>query len=320
MKGQEMKKLGFVAVGVLMVFILFTPFAMAKEYHFAVFLPTLDQPYFACHKYGYEDEAKKLGVKVTIYDAGGYPNVARQVQQIEDAIARKVNVIILIATSPTGTIAPVEEAVRAGIPVINNNVMCDSPKITARIRSDDIEVGKMAGEFLAKKLDQKGNIVMLPGKAGLSPIMLRAQGVKEVIKKYPRMKIVAEQWSEMTRAVGMNLIEDLLQRHGKDMHGIYAVGEHLAMGAAMALKAAKRPDVIVSGVDWSKDLETAIREGWVGATVTQTPIYIARLSMRYAKALSEGEMIPPMTFTPILQVTKDNLDKVDRGGFEIPSK
>ena len=308
-------------VGVfLMVPMLVMSPAVAKELHFAVCLPTLDQPHFVAQRWGYEDEAKKQGVKLTIYDAGGYANLNRQIQQIEDATAAKVDALILVSVSQTGTIPAVEDAVKAGIPVINVNVMCDSPKIIARVRSDDNEIGMTAGEFLAKKLNYKGNIVMLAGKAGASVAMLRAEGVKKAIAKYSNMKILSEQYSEMTRAEGMRIMEDMFQAHGKAINGVYAIGEHLGMGAAQSLDAAKRRDVIICAVDFSKDLEQALRDGRIAATVTQQTIMMGRLGVRLAKDAAEGKKVPPMTFAPIKLITSGDLDKLDRSGFQIPSK
>jgi ABC-type sugar transport system substrate-binding protein len=300
--------------------VLWVSSAWAKELHFAVCLPTLDQPHFVAQRWGYEDEAKKLGVKLTIYDAGGYANLNRQIQQIEDATAAKVDAIILVSVSQTGTIPAVEDAIKAGIPVINVNVMCDSPKIIARVRSDDNEIGMTAGEFLAKELNYKGNIVMLAGKAGASVVMMRAEGVKKTIVKYPGMKILAEQYSEMTRAEGMRIMEDMLQTHGRTINGVYAVGEHLGVGSAQALDAAKRRDVVICAVDFSKDLEQALRDGRIAATVTQQTIMMGRLGITLAKDVAEGKKVPPMTFSPIKLITSKDLDKIDRSGFQIPSK
>ena len=300
--------------------VLWISSAWAKELHFAVCLPTLDQPHFVAQRWGYEDEAKKLGVNLTIYDAGGYANLTRQIQQIEDATAAKVDAIILVSVSQTGTIPAVEDAIKAGIPVINVNVMCDSPKIIARVRSDDNEIGMTAGEFLAKRLNYKGNIVMLAGKAGTSVAMLRAEGVKKAIGKYADMKILAEQYSEMTRAEGMRIMEDMFQTYGKTIHGVYAIGEHLGMGAAQALDAARRRDVVICAIDFSKDLEQALRDGRIAATVTQQTITMGRLGVRLAKDVAEGKKVPPITFSPIKLITSEDLDKIDRSGFQIPSK
>ena len=290
----------------------------AKELRFAVCLPTLDQPHFVSMKYGFEDEARKLGIKLTVYDAGGYANVARQIQQIEDATAAKVDALIVVACSADGIVPPVEEAIKAGIPVLNVNQMVNTDKVLVKVRSDDVEIGRMAGKCLAEKLNGKGGVVMLAGRAGTSAIILRAQGVKEILGTYPQIKILAEQYSEMTRAIGMNLMEDFLQAHGSAITGVYAVGEHLGMGAAQALSAAKRKDVTVVAVDFSKDLEAALRDSRIAATVVQQPINMGRFGIRYAKDVIEGKKPPKMVYVPISLITAKEVDTVDRSGFQIP--
>jgi ABC-type sugar transport system substrate-binding protein len=283
-------------------------------------MPTLDQPHFVAMRYGFENEAHKLGIKLTVYDAGGYANVARQIQQIEDARAAKVDALIVVACSADGIVPVVEEVIKDGIPVINVNQMVNTEKVQARVRSDDVEIGRMAGRYLAEKLNGEGGVVMLPGRAGTSVIIMRAQGVKEVLGKYPKIKILAEQYTEMTRAIGMNLMEDFLQAHGNAIKGAYCVGEHLGMGAAQALAAAKRTDVIVAAVDFSKDLEAALRDGRISATVVQQPINMGRYGIRLGKDAVEGKSVPKMTYVPISLITGKEVDTVDRSGFQIPPK
>jgi len=304
----------------LIMLLSLTPPVLAKELHFAVCLPTLDIPHFIAQKYGYEDEAKKLGIKLTVYDAGGYVNLNRQIQQIEDATAAKVDAMILVSINPTGTIPVVEDAVKAGIPVINVNVMCDSPKIIARIRSDDHEIGRVAGEFLAKKLQNKGNLLLISGAAGSSVALMRVEGVKSVIKKYPAMKILSEQWLQATRADAMRVMEDMLQKYGDDIQGVFCNGEPLAMGVSLTLEAAKRRDVFIIGVDFTRDLERAIRDGKIAGTINQQTITMGRMGVRIAKDVVEGKKVPPITYTPITLLTADNLDTIDRSGFLIPAK
>ena len=317
MKTIKMKSILLLGIPLLVCAIL-TSSVLAKELRFAVCLPTLDQPHFVAMRYGFEDEAKKLGIKATVYDAGGYANVARQIQQIEDARAAKVDVLVVVACSADGIVPVVDEAIKDGIPVINVNQMVNTEKVSARVRSDDVEIGRMAGRHLAEKLNGEGGVVMLPGRAGTSAIIMRAQGVKEVLGKYPKIKILAEQYTEMTRAIGMNLMEDFLQAHGNAIKGAYCVGEHLGMGAAQALAAAKRKDVVVAAVDFSKDLEAALRDGRISATVVQQPINMGRFGIRLGKDAVEGKSVPKITYAPISLITGKEVDTVDRSGFQIP--
>ena len=113
--------------------------AVAQEKgEIAVMLPAAGDPYFKLKSFGYVDEGEKLGYDVTIYDAGGYGNLSRQVSQIEDVIQRGVDAIVLVPASSDGTVPVVEKAVENGIPVINDGIATNTPKVTgssAKIRT-----------------------------------------------------------------------------------------------------------------------------------------------------------------------------------------
>ena len=193
-----------------------------------------------------------------------------------------------------------------------------------RIANQAVSVSFAAVE-LAKKIlgELEDKRVLIVGAGEMSELAaqhLISQGVKEILGKYPNIKILAEQYSEMTRAIGMNLMEDMLQAHGDKIQGVYCVGEHLGMGSAQALAAAKRKDITVVAVDFSKDLEAALRDGRIAATVVQQPINMGRFGIRLGKDAVEGKSLPKMTYVPISLITGKEVDTVDRSGFQIPSK
>src|SRR5207253_4710171 len=119
--------------------------------------------------------------------------------------------IILAAISGPGTVSVVEQAVAAGIPVINVNVMTDSDKVVTRIRSDDDVIGRMQADFMGDRLKGGGNVVMLRGAPGTSWAEIRGNAFKTQLAKYPSMKILGEQYSQSTPADGLRLMEDFLQ-------------------------------------------------------------------------------------------------------------
>ena len=98
------------------------PAKPAKHYTIGVLLPQMSNPHFIGQAYGYIDEAEKLGVKVILYDAGGYQYIDKQLSQMEDLIASKVDAVDLVAINGAGTISSVDSAVARGIPVVNCNV------------------------------------------------------------------------------------------------------------------------------------------------------------------------------------------------------
>src|SRR5215216_930140 len=263
----------------------------SKSYRVGVLEPNMSIPHFVAQAYGFVDEADKLGLKVIMYDAGEHKNVAKQVSQMEDLIANKVD------------------------------VMSDHPKVLGRIRSDDYEQGRLQGEFMVKALNGAGNVVMMSGVSGNSAFINRAKGFQEYVAKHPGIKILSEQWTPNATDRGLKLMEDWSQTFPK-IDAVYSGADRLAIGAAQALLAqGKKPgQVVITTVDYNDDTERLVREGWISAATAQTPVLMGRWGIRVAVAALEKKPIPDKLFTPIYVVTKETADKVDISAVRQPKR
>jgi ABC-type sugar transport system substrate-binding protein len=294
------------------------PVKPSRSYTVGVVVPHLSNPHFVGQAYGYIDEAAALGAKVTLLEAGGYQYLDKQISQVEDLIASKVDAIILVAINGPGTVGVVERAIAAGIPVINCNVMTDSPKVVARIRSDDEVIGRMQADFMGQTLKGKGNVVMLRGAPGTSWAELRGNAFKNVMAgKYPGVKVVGEQYSQSTPADGLRLMEDFLQTY-PEISGVYNGSDSTAIGAAQAILAAGKRATVVTTTDFQADTETFMREGLITATVLQQTVVIGRWGVRAAINHLEKRDVPTVLSTPLLLATKDSLDSIDMRGVRAP--
>jgi len=291
----------------------------AKTYRVGVLEPNMAIPHFVAQAYGFADEAEKLGMKVIMYDAGEHKNVAKQVAQMEDLIANKVDVICLVPGTNVTAMAQVDQALAAGIPVINVNIMSDHPKVLGRIRSDDYEMGRLQGEFIVKAINGNGNVVMMSGVSGNSAFINRAKGFRDYVEKHPGIKVVSEQWTPNATDRGLKLMEDWSQTFPK-IDAVYSGADRLAIGAAQALLAQnKKPgQVVITTVDYNDDTERFVRQGWISAAMAQTPVLMGRWGIRAALAALEKKPIPEKLFTPTYVLTKDNADKVDIGAVRQP--
>jgi ribose transport system substrate-binding protein len=283
-----------------------------KSYTIGVLEPNMAIPHFVAQAYGFVDEAEKLGMKVIMYDAGEHKNVAKQVSQMEDLIANKVDVICIVPGTSVTAMAQIDQAVAAGIPVVNVNIMSENQKVLGRIRSDDYEQGRLQGEFIAKALKGKGNVVMMNGVSGNSAFINRAKGFQEYVAKYPDIKILSEQWTPNATDRGLKLMEDWSQTFPK-IDAVFSGADRLAIGAAQALRAqGKKPgDVVITTVDYNDDTERFVREGWISAAMAQSPVLMGRWGVRVALAALQKQSIPDKLFTPNFVMTKDNADTVD---------
>jgi ribose transport system substrate-binding protein len=283
-----------------------------KSYTIGVLEPNMAIPHFVAQAYGFVDEAEKLGMKVIMYDAGEHKNVAKQVSQMEDLIANKVDVICIVPGTTVTAMAQIDQAVAAGIPVVNVNIMSENQKVLGRIRSDDYEQGRLQGEFIAKALNGKGNVVMMNGVSGNSAFINRAKGFREYVAKYPDIKILSEQWTPNATDRGLKLMEDWSQTFPK-IDAVFSGADRLAIGAAQALRAqGKKPgDVVITTVDYNDDTERFVREGWISAAMAQSPVLMGRWGVRVALAALQKQPIPEKLFTPNFVMTKGNADTVD---------
>jgi len=292
----------------------------SKQYRIGISIPHLSNPHYVGQAYGYIDEAQNLGAQVTLLEAGGYEHLDKQISQIEDLVASKVDAIILAAISGPGTVGAVENAVAAGIPVINVNVMTDSDKVVTRIRSDDDVIGRMQADFMGERLKGAGNVVMLRGAPGTSWAEIRGNAFRQqMAAKYPNVKILGEQYSQSTPVDGLRLMEDFLQTFPQ-LTAVYNGADSTAVGAAQAIASAgKGGSIVITATDFQPDTEKFIREGVISASVLQQPVTMGRWGVRAAISYLEKKPVPPVMFTGLMTATKDNLDRLDLAAVRAPA-
>ena len=200
-----------------------------------------------------------------------------------------------------------EQAVAMKIPVIDLNRRVNSPKYNVRIGSDDVQVGFKIGDYLAKKLNGKGNIIMLIGQAGASVVIQREEGFMSAISKYPDIKVLAKYNLKHTRAEGMRVMEDMLQAYSK-IDAVYCINDEVALGAMAAIEAAKRTGMLISGIDCNSDALQAIKDGKLTLSVAQQPTLMGKMGVEYALKVLNGETIPHEIVTDVILVDKSTVN------------
>lgn len=284
-----------------------------KNYVIGMLVPHLRDPFWVSNAYGLIDEAEKLGVKPILLAAGGYLEIGKQIAQMEDLLQRKVDAVLLSPVSFEGTAAVVEEAVKKGIPVLNNGMRTKSDKISSIVNLDDEGIGRLQGEYTGKRLQGKGKIVMLNGPAGAKWAIDRVKGFKDAISsKYPGIKILGERWSEMDRAILMKIMEDFLQAFGGEIDFVYTVTGLPGRGAADAIRAAgKKGKIGTSTVLSSPEDIEFMKEGLFEMMVGQSPVLMGRWSVDLAVRVLNGETVPKVVYVPGYVLTKDNMNTYD---------
>jgi ABC-type sugar transport system substrate-binding protein len=259
---------------------------------------------------GFEDAAKQDNVDLTVYNAGGYQNVAKQVSQMETAIGQKPDAIVVVPVSPVALNTPIANATKAGIVVTAQLIPPSSKDVRFSIVDPLPLDGQLAVEALAKAIGDQGEIYGIFGGAGGAPNTLFVQGALEALKKHPNIKLVyRKDFPSFAEADAQQAAENGLAAH-PDVKGILTNGTQLVQGANKALQASGKGAVPGVGIGPSDKNEIqALRDGSIAVAVT-TPFYrSSQLSLEWTLAILGGQTPKePVIAAPPMVFTKDNID------------
>jgi len=245
-------------------------------------------------------------IDLIINDAESKPD--KQASQMDSFISQKVNAIVIDPADADALVPSVEAAVKAGIPVIT--LSADVSKNVGQFwsGSSNEEAGALQAEWVAKKLNGKGNVAILRGMTGAFAETGRFAGYKKVFDKYPDIKIVFDQSGSWQRDKGMAIMENWIQS-GKQIDAVLAQNDAMALGALKAVQDANlKGKILVTGIDAIKDALDSIKAGGLDATCFQDAIGQAFGAVDLAYKAGKGEKIGPNVI-PFEVVTKENADK-----------
>jgi galactofuranose transport system substrate-binding protein len=246
-------------------------------------------------------EAAKRGVNLKFSDA--QQQQENQIKALGTFIAQRVDAIILAPKVEDGWEPILKQAKAAKIPVVlvdrGVNVSDDS-LYTTLIASDFVAEGRMAGEWLAKRLSARGDIVELQGTTGAAPALDRKKGFEEALKNYPDMKITRSQSGDFNRAGGKQVMEAFLkaaQGSNTKIDAVYAHNDDMALGAIQAIEeAGLKPgsDIVVVSIDGVKGAFEAMVAGKLNCSVECNPL-LGPAAFDAVEAVLAGKALPKKT-------------------------
>ena len=304
-------KLAF-AAGLSMAVLLFTQTSSAQaapKQKIAVVVSTLNNPWFVVLGETAKARAVELGYEATLFDSQN--DTAKEAAHFENLIAGGYKAVLFNPTDANGSIANVEKAKAAGIPVFCIDREINSTNAaTAQMLSDSYSGCVKLGQLFVKTVGKEGEYAELLGIVGDNNTWNRSKGFHSVVDRYPGLKMVAQQSGEFDRAKGLEVMESILQAH-PDLRGVFCGNDAMAMGAYQALVTAGKMDQVkVFGFDGADDVVRSIAEGKIVATGMQFPKKMAQQSAEFADQYMKGkrdfaQKIP----VPVELVTRENVGK-----------
>jgi ABC-type sugar transport system substrate-binding protein len=280
----------------------------AKPYKIAVVVKNFTNPFWLTHQKAAEQAGKDFGLEITVLAPTKPDNVEEQIRILEDLVSKKVDAVVLAPANTQAIAAGVRKLNAAKIPVVYDNTRGSGGEFVAYIGADNILVGRTMAEEMVKRMGGKGKLLVLEGFPGQQTADDRLKGVKEVLAKNPGIQVIS-QTGKWTLDEGRNVTENTLQRW-PDLNAIIGIGGEMSLGAVEAVKAAgKDGKVIISSMDVYPAQVAAVKAGKVDYTISQAPGDQAYWSVVAAIRALNGEKVPQEIRTPVVIVTKENVDK-----------
>ncbi|WLG47361.1 sugar ABC transporter substrate-binding protein [Pseudomonas sp. FP1740] len=281
----------------------------AADYRIGVSIARVDDNFMTYVRNGLENAARKENVQIQFEDAQG--DVVRQLNQIQGFLGQKVDAVIVLPVDTAATANMTRAAVEAKIPLVYVNRHPDErvlPKGVVTVASNDIEAGQLQMRYLADKLGGKGNIAIIMGDLAQNSTHDRTEGVKQVLKDYPGIKIIEQQSAEWQRNKGMDLTSNWLLA-GTGFDAIVANNDEMAIGAAMALQQAGKAkgEIAIVGIDGLPDGLAAIKRGMLVASVFQDPKAQAISAVQAAIKMIKGEPVEADVWVPFQLIKPDQV-------------
>ena len=252
-----------------------------KKWRIRVFIPHLKDAYWLGVNYGLIDEARRLGIRLAIYEAGGYDQLAVQRQQIEDILKEKPDGLIIGAISVNGLNDLVKKAADMGIPVLDLINGLNSPDIAARAAVSFWDMGHQAGTYLVrlqKDMEKPMKVAWFPGPKGAGWVAAGDAGFRKAIA-YDAIDIVAVKYGDTGSAAQTKLIEAVLNQHAAELDAIVGT----AVTAEAAIKILRRRGLAdrikILSYYYSPGVDRGIRRGGITAAPSDLTVLQARIAV-----------------------------------------
>lgn len=273
---------------------------------------SFENEYWRTLKQGYEEfqskaKAQGLDITVDVRSAQGENDEQGQLSIVSDMINKKVSGLLLSPISDGNLVPGVEDAKKANIPVINVNdgLIANAPSFVGPKANQN---GELAAEWIANKLDKKGEVAIVIGMPKAFAARQRTSGFEDwIAKNAPDMKVVAKQNADWDRAKAKDLAETWIKQY-PEIKAIFCNNDTMALGVQEAVNQSGK-DILVVGVDGIGEAYESIRKGELDATIDSFPLYKAQIASEMMLRVIAGQEIPRVVWTPQALIDSTNVDK-----------
>jgi ribose transport system substrate-binding protein len=261
-----------------------------------------------------QQELKARGVDVDIIWKGPLREDDRdqQIQVVENFVSRHVSGIVLAPLDSQALVRPVVTAAAAKVPVVIIDSGLKTDKYVSFVATDNFKGGELAGEELGRLLGGKGKVILLRYAIGSASTEQREAGFLEAIKKFPDIKLLSsDQHAGATRELAYQASQNMLNRFGREVNGIFVPNESVTVAMAKALRDIGKAGgkVKLIGFDSGSLSVQDLKNGDVQGLVVQNPMKMSYVGVMTVVDVLNGKTVPKRIDTGVVLVTRENMDQ-----------
>ena len=281
----------------------------SKRWNICVLFPHMKDTFWVAVDYGVIEEAKRMGVNMTLYQAGGYENLPKQLSQFDDCLASNFDAVVIGPISEAGLAKEFSKGIASGKPVIVTVNPVDKAETTAKIFVDFPFMGEQTGKFVADYFKGKpAKVVAFPGPPGSGWAESYATGFKTGIKG-STVDLLSEKFGDSGVAVQLGLIQNALQAY-PNMTLIWGCAP-AAEAAIGAVAQSGRKNVLIMSEYENQAMLNALNNGEILGFATQYPVLEGRIAIDMAVRALEHKPVDKFLLTIPEVITKDNISKIN---------
>ena len=234
----------------------------------------------------------------------------QQIQVVEGFAAQGISGMVLAPLDDRALVRPVADAKRAGVPTVIIDSGLQSTDFVSFVATDNRKGGSLAAERMGQLLQGKGKVLVLRYAEGSASTTEREAGFLETIKaKFPQIELVStDQYAGATRDTAKRAAENLLNRFGEEVQGIFTPNESSTAGMLLALQdIGKAGKISFVGFDSSQAFIDALKGDQLHGIVVQNPFNMGYLGVRTMVASLSGTTVEQKIDTGVMLVTKENM-------------
>lgn len=237
-----------------------------------------------------------------------------QVQVVEGFLSQGVQGIVLAPLDRKALVRPVEEAKRAGVPTVIIDSDLDSPEIVSFVATDNRRGGELAADRLSQLLGGKGKVLVLRYAEGSASTTAREMGFLDRIRAaHSGLTVVSsDQYAGPTRESAKRASENLLNRYGADIQGVFTPNESATIGMLLALTdIGQVGKVRLVGFDAGEVLVDALKKKQLDGIAVQNPMRMGYLGVKTMVDHLRGRPVEKRVDTGVMLITPDNVESAE---------